>query len=106
MKAVVVPAVSSLWQIQDVSLPQPGSNQVLVKMHASDVCYTDVHLTHGHFGGRFPQILGHEPVGEIVAVSPDVTTRNVGDPWVWHGFSPRVDAANGASVAAGCSVLI
>src|SRR5260370_9738165 len=79
MQAAVVPAVSSSWQVKDVPQPQPGPNQVLVKMHASGICYTDVHQTVGHFPGPFPRILGHEPVGEIVAVAPDVTTRNVGD---------------------------
>jgi len=79
MKAAVVPAVSSAWQIKDVQQPQPGPNQVLVKMHASGICYTDVHETLGHIPGPFPRILGHEPVGEIVAVAPDVTTRKVGD---------------------------
>jgi alcohol dehydrogenase len=79
MKAAVVPAANSSWQIKDVPQPQPGSNEVLVKMHASGICYTDVHLTQGHFPGPFPRILGHEPVGEILAVAPDVTTRKVGD---------------------------
>jgi alcohol dehydrogenase len=72
MQAAVVPAVSSSWQIKDVPQPQPGPNQVLVKMHASGICYTDVHETLGHIPGQFPRILGHEPVGEIVAVAPDV----------------------------------
>ena len=79
MQAAVVPAVSSSWQVKDVPQPQPGPNQVLVKMHASGICYTDVHQTLGHLPGPFPRILGHEPVGEIVAVAPDVTTRKVGD---------------------------
>ena len=79
MKAAVVPAVSSSWQIKDVPQPQPGPGQVLVKMHASGICYTDVHQTLGHLPGQFPRILGHEPVGEIVAMAPDVTTRKVGD---------------------------
>jgi alcohol dehydrogenase len=48
-------------------------------MHASGICYTDVHQTLGHFPMSFPQILGHGPVGEIVAAAPDVTTRKVGD---------------------------
>jgi alcohol dehydrogenase len=43
MQAAVVPAVSSSWQVKDVPQPQPGPNQVLVKMHASGICYTDVH---------------------------------------------------------------
>lgn len=79
MRAAVVPAVNRSWQIEDVPQPQPGSNQVLVKMRASGICYTDVHETLGHLPGSFPRILGHEPVGEIVAAAPDVTTRKVGD---------------------------
>jgi alcohol dehydrogenase len=65
--------------VKDVPQPKPGPNQVLVKMHASGICYTDVHETLGHIPGAFPRILGHEPVGEIVAVAPDVTTRKAGD---------------------------
>jgi alcohol dehydrogenase len=79
MKAAVVPAMSSSWQVKDVPQPQAGTGQVLVKMRASGICYTDVHETLGHIPGPFPRILGHEPVGEIVAVAPDVTTRKVGD---------------------------
>jgi alcohol dehydrogenase len=79
MQAAVVPALSGSWQVKDVPQPQPGPNQVLVKMHASGICYTDVHETLGHIPGQFPRILGHEPVGEIVAVAPGVVTRKVGD---------------------------
>ena len=79
MQAAVVPVVSGSWEVKDVPQPQPGANQVLVKMHASGICYTDVHETLGHIPGQFPRILGHEPVGEIVAVAPDVITRKVGD---------------------------
>src|SRR5437762_12233145 len=79
MKAAVVPAVSSSWQIKDVPTPQPGANQVLVKMHASGICFTDVHQTLGHWPGPIPRILGHEPVGKIIAAAADVVTRKVGD---------------------------
>src|SRR5437870_3615519 len=79
MQAAVVTAVNISWQVKEVPQPQPGPNQVLVKMHASGICYTDVHQTLGHLPGPFPRILGHEPVGEIIAVAPDVTTRKVGD---------------------------
>jgi D-arabinose 1-dehydrogenase-like Zn-dependent alcohol dehydrogenase len=50
------------------------------------MCYTDVHQTHGEMPGPFPRTLGHEPVGEVVAVGAGVTTRKFGDrvgvPWV------------------------
>jgi alcohol dehydrogenase len=69
-------------------MPEPGENQVLIKIRASGMCYTDVHQTRGELPGDFPRTLGHEPVGEIVAVGPGVTTRKTGDrvgvPWVQH----------------------
>jgi alcohol dehydrogenase len=50
------------------------------------MCYTDVHQTRGEIPSPFPRTLGHEPVGEIVAVGVGVTARQVGDrvgvPWV------------------------
>ena len=79
MRAAVVTAMNGRWEVQNVPEPKPGPNQVLVKMHASGVCYTDVHQTLGHLPGAFPRILGHEPVGEIVSVGPGVRTRKVGD---------------------------
>lgn len=86
MKAAVVPAVNSRWSVQEVARPEPGPNQVLIRIRASGICYTDVHQTRGELPGDFPRILGHEPAGEIVAVGPGVRTRQVGDrvgvPWI------------------------
>src|SRR5437899_6851567 len=86
MKAAVVPAMHSKWEIREVPRPEPGPNQVLIKIRASGICYTDVHQTGGALPGAFPRILGHEPVGEIVAIGLCVTTRKVGDrvgvPWI------------------------
>jgi alcohol dehydrogenase len=79
MRAAVVPAVNGAWEVRDVPRPEAGPGQVLVKMHASGVCYTDVHETLGHLPGTFPRILGHEPVGEVVAAGAGVTSRKVGD---------------------------
>jgi alcohol dehydrogenase len=88
MKAAVVPEVHGKWQLKDVPAPKPGSDQVLIKMHASGICYTDVHMTEGILPARFPNTLGHEPVGEIVELGQNVTTRKIGDrvgvPWVQH----------------------
>jgi len=86
MQAAVVPAVKARWEVEDVPTSDPGPNQVLIKIHASGLCYTDVHQTNGQLPGSFPRILGHEPVGEIVAAGSGVRTRRFGDrvgvPWV------------------------
>ncbi len=79
MKAAVVPVMHGQWKIQEVPKPEPGPNQVLIRIRASGICYTDVHQTEGALPGEFPRILGHEPVGEVVAIGPGVTTRKVGD---------------------------
>jgi alcohol dehydrogenase len=86
MRAAVAPAANARWELREMPRPEPGPNQVLIRIHASGICFTDVHQTHGHLPGAFPRILGHEPAGEIVAIGPGVTTRKVGDrvgvPWV------------------------
>lgn len=86
MKAAIVPALNSPWEIKEVPTPEPGDNQVLIKIGASGLCYTDVHITKGSIPTQFPRTLGHEPVGEIVAIGQGVTSRQVGDrvgvPWV------------------------
>src|ERR1700722_19730718 len=86
MRTAIVPSANSAWELREVPTPEPGPNQVLIKIRASGMCYTDVHQTHGAFPGDFPRTLGHEPVGEIVAIGPGVTARKVGDrvgvPWV------------------------
>jgi alcohol dehydrogenase len=86
MLAAVVPSVNTKWEVKEVSTPKPGANQVLIKIHASGICYTDVHATKGALGVKFPYTIGHEPAGEIVALGEGVTTRKVGDrvgvPWL------------------------
>jgi alcohol dehydrogenase len=85
MLAAVVPSVNGKWEVKEVATPRPAVNQVLIKMQASGICYTDVHATHGALGVKFPYTIGHEPAGEIVELGEGVTTRKVGDrvgvPW-------------------------
>jgi alcohol dehydrogenase len=86
MLAAVIPSVNEKWIVKEVTTPKPGVNQVLIKIHVSGICYTDVHATHGALGVKFPYTIGHEPAGEIVELGEGVTTRKVGDvvgvPWL------------------------
>jgi len=38
MLAAVVPSVNGKWEVKEVATPQPGVNQVLIKMYASGIC--------------------------------------------------------------------
>ena len=86
MLSSVIPSENTKWEVKEVPTPQPGINQVLIKIRASGICYTDVHTTKGALGVKFPYTTGHEPAGEIVALGEAVTTRKVGDrvgvPWL------------------------
>jgi len=89
MKAAVVPCVNGKWEVREWQIPEAGPNQVVIKIHASGLCYTDVHLTHGMIPVEFPHVFGHEPVGKIVEVGAGVTSRKLGDRvgvgWVQRG---------------------
>ncbi len=85
MRAAVAAGAGRKWELREVARPKPAPNEVLIRVRASGICYTDVHQTNGVIPGDFPRILGHEGVGEIVEVGSAVTTRRPGDrvgvPW-------------------------
>jgi len=88
LKALVIPKIKGKWEVKEIPTPEPGPTQVLIKIHASGLCYTDVHITEGQlpFPIEFPRTIGHEPVGEIVKVGDAVDFRKIGDrvgvPWI------------------------
>ncbi|MFY9798000.1 MAG: alcohol dehydrogenase catalytic domain-containing protein, partial [Candidatus Nitrosopolaris sp.] len=87
MQAEVVLAIHGKWEVKEVPTPHPAANQVLIKIHASGLCYTDIHITEGHLPtSAFPRTIDHEPAGEIIELGTGVTSRKIGDrvgvPWV------------------------
>ena len=64
-----------------VQVPQPGSGELLVAVHACGVCRTDLHVTEGDLPVHRPGVTpGHEVVGEVVAAGPgDMAGFAVGD---------------------------
>ncbi|MFJ4031504.1 alcohol dehydrogenase catalytic domain-containing protein [Streptomyces griseoluteus] len=79
MKAVVMTGANKPWEVQEVPTPVAEPGQVLVKVRASGMCFTDVWATQGYGGDIYPQTPGHEVVGEVVAVGDGVHGREVGD---------------------------
>ena len=74
MKAVIADEFDGGWRVGEQPDPSPGPNDVLVAVEASGICYTDVQqLRNPAYGGSFPRIPGHEPVGRVVSVGAEVT---------------------------------
>jgi D-arabinose 1-dehydrogenase-like Zn-dependent alcohol dehydrogenase len=79
MRAAVIDKFNEPWQIRDLPDPRPGAGQVVIKVHASGMCYTDLHAHHGVFPLKPPFVAGHEPAGVIVEIGAGVTDLRVGD---------------------------
>lgn len=77
MKSVQLIAPRTL-ETRDMPMPpDPGPGEVLVRVRAVGICGSDMHWYHdggiGPFRSAYPQILGHEPAGEVVAAGSAVT---------------------------------
>lgn len=79
MKGAVIEKFNAPWVIKDLPDPKPKPGQVVIKMRASGVCGTDVHVYHGMFPLHTPIVAGHEPVGEVIELGAGVTKLKVGD---------------------------
>ena len=70
-------------RVEDVPVPEPGPNEVLVEIRAVGVCGSDVHYYEegriGSFVVREPLILGHESMGTVVALGEGATKHEVGE---------------------------
>jgi propanol-preferring alcohol dehydrogenase len=90
-------------QLNEQPTPQPTGTEVLLKVLAAGVCHSDLHLADGYFdlgggkrlsladrGMKLPVTLGHENVGEVVALGPGAKGVNIGarmlaHPWIGCG---------------------
>ena len=88
MKAAVIHEFGQPLVIEQVPVPSPGDNQVLVKVVVCGVCHTDLHAVNGDWPvkPRLPLIPGHEAVGYVVALGGNVKNVREGDivgaPWL------------------------
>jgi threonine 3-dehydrogenase len=75
-------AEPGLW-LEEVPEPEHGINDVLIRVHRTGICGTDVHIDRWDAWAQrtipVPLVIGHEFVGEIVAVGSNVNDFHVGD---------------------------
>jgi alcohol dehydrogenase, propanol-preferring len=88
VRAAVVRAFNAPLEVGEVPTPEPGPEQVLVRIEASGLCHTDIHAWRGDWPVKPspPFIPGHEGVGIVEACGANVTRVAVGDrvamPWL------------------------
>jgi propanol-preferring alcohol dehydrogenase len=90
MKAAVVHEFTSPLRLEELAKPEPGPGEIVVKIEASGLCHTDIHAAHGDWPvkPKLPFIPGHEGVGIVEMVGPEVTEVKEGDrvaiPWLGY----------------------
>ena len=70
-RGVVVPELGRT-SIEEIEVAEPGPQDVVVRIEASGVCHSDLHLLEHGWGHRLPVVLGHEGAGIVEAVGPEV----------------------------------
>lgn len=83
MKALVkAKPEKGIW-MQEMPVPQPGHNDVLIKISKTAICGTDLHIYKWDDWAqktiKTPMIIGHEYVGHVAAVGSEVTSVKEGD---------------------------
>ncbi|MFI5304867.1 MAG: alcohol dehydrogenase catalytic domain-containing protein [Nitrospiria bacterium] len=88
MKAVQVKQIGADLSLVEKEIPKPQKNEVLLRVQACGVCHGDTIPKEGQFPGlQYPRIPGHEVVGLINRLGPEVQDWNIGQRVGvgWHG---------------------
>src|SRR5215469_16596442 len=103
MKSYDVAECGAPLKLFERPTPVPTGSQVLLRVLAAGVCHSDIHIWEGHYdlgggkklnlterGVKLPLTMGHETVGEVVALGPEAEGVEIGDkrlvfPWLGCG---------------------
>ena len=79
-RAAVLDRPGASSRIEDLELAEPGAGEVRVRMLASGVCHSDLHVRDGEWDRPGPIVLGHEGAGIIETLGPGVDGLVIGQP--------------------------
>jgi alcohol dehydrogenase, propanol-preferring len=106
MKCARIIKTNEPLRVDDLPLPKPRFDQVVVRVKCTGVCHSDLHLWEGGYAGpqgsfmkvedrgvRFPLIPGHEVAGTVEDIGESVNSYQVGEqvlvyPWIGEGLCP------------------
>lgn len=79
VKGVIARSKGAEVELVDVVIPDPGPNDVVVRVQACGVCHTDLAYRDGGINDEYPFLLGHEAAGIVETVGDRVTHVAEGD---------------------------
>ena len=110
MKSAQIIEPDKPLEINEIELPKPDGNQVIVKVKSTGVCHSDLHLWEGGYdtgdgfmkvtdrGVKFPVTPGHEVVGNVTDIGNSVEGVDIGDlvlVYPWIGCDECITCKNG-----------
>jgi len=79
MRAIQISKPGSDFELIQKEIPEPKENEVRIKVHACGVCHGEVIVKEGYFPDiKYPRIPGHEVVGTIDKLGPNVSFWEIG----------------------------
>lgn len=79
MKAAVLRQARQPLVLEEVDLLDPKDDEVLVRVMATGLCHSDLHVMTGDMAAPLPVVLGHEGAGVVEATGRNVSRVAVGD---------------------------
>ena len=79
VQGVIARSKAAPVELVEIVIPDPGPNDVVVRIQACGVCHTDLTYRDGGINDEFPFLLGHEAAGIVEAAGSAVTHVEVGD---------------------------
>jgi propanol-preferring alcohol dehydrogenase len=105
MKAALLHEFGKPMTVEEVPVPEPQPDEVLVRVEASGVCHSDLHMARGDWPDTakkmvWPAILGHEAVGRVVekgsAAGEAKIGQRVGVGWLYSTCGKCFHCTDGA----------
>ena len=78
MKSIVIQRPNEIALVER-ELPAPGPGELVIRVMASGICGTDLHIYRGEYLGKYPVIPGHEFAGVVTEVGGGITRFKPGD---------------------------
>lgn len=79
MKAYVLNRIGGPLELVEMPMPKPSNDEVLIRVKATGICHSDLHVIKGMRRTRLPIVLGHECAGIIEEVGDSVENVSVGE---------------------------
>jgi S-(hydroxymethyl)mycothiol dehydrogenase len=79
VQGVIARSKGAPVELVDITVPDPGPNDVVVRIQACGVCHTDMTYRDGGINDEFPFLLGHEAAGIVESAGAAVTHVEAGD---------------------------